>query len=60
MAQLAPARQLLGEMFLKVNDPPKAKRKFEPPSRKSQARLRSLQGAAQAAQRTASRETISK
>jgi hypothetical protein len=47
---LAPARELLGEMLLKVNRPTKALEQFEATLRKEPRRFRSLYGAAHAAQ----------
>ena len=47
---LSPARELLGEMFLQVNDPDKALEQFEATLKKEPRRFRSLYGAAHAAQ----------
>ena len=47
---LAPARELLGEMLLKVNKPTKALEQFEATLKKEPRRFRSLYGAAHAAQ----------
>jgi len=54
---LAPARELLGEMFLEMNEPSKALRQFEATLKKEPRRFRSLYGAAQAAQLSADRDT---
>ena len=47
---LAPARELLGEMLLQMNEPGKALEQFEATLRKEPRRFRSLYGAAHAAQ----------
>jgi len=47
---LAPARELLGEMFLKLNDPTQALQQFEATLKKEPGRLRTIHGAAQATQ----------
>jgi hypothetical protein len=47
---LAPARELLGEMLLKMNKPTKALEQFEATLKKEPRRFRSLYGAAHAAQ----------
>jgi hypothetical protein len=47
---LSPARELLGEMLLKMKDPNKALMQFESTLRKEPRRFRSLYGAAHAAQ----------
>jgi hypothetical protein len=52
---LSPARELLGEMFLQVNDPAKALEQFEATLKKEPRRFRSLYGAAHAAQLSGSR-----
>jgi hypothetical protein len=52
---LSPARELLGEMFLQVNDPAKALEQFEATMKKEPRRFRSLYGAAHAAQLIGSR-----
>ncbi len=49
---LSPARELLGEMLLVMNNPTKALVQFEETLRKEPRRFRSLYGAAQAAQLT--------
>jgi hypothetical protein len=51
---LSPARELLGEMLLKLNEPAKALVEFEDTLKKEPRRFRSLYGAAQAAQRIGS------
>jgi Tfp pilus assembly protein PilF len=50
---LAPARELLGEMFLEVNDPGEALQQFEATLTKEPNRFRALYGAAHAAQLSA-------
>jgi tetratricopeptide (TPR) repeat protein len=57
---LAPARELLGEMFLKLNDPAQALQQFQAALAKEPGRRRTLQGAAQAAQQIAGRDPTSK
>ena len=47
---LSPARELLGEMFLELNDPAKALDQFEATLKKEPRRFRSIYGAAHAAQ----------
>jgi hypothetical protein len=47
---LSPARELLGEMLLQMNEPAKALEQFEATLRKEPRRFRSLYGAAHAAQ----------
>ncbi len=47
---LFPARELLGEMLLKINEPTKALEQFEATLKKEPRRFRSLYGAAHAAQ----------
>jgi tetratricopeptide (TPR) repeat protein len=47
---LSPARELLGEMFLEMNDPAKALDQFEAALKKEPRRFNSLYGAAHAAQ----------
>jgi hypothetical protein len=47
---LSPARELLGEMWLQINEPGKALEQFEATLRKEPRRFRSLYGAAHAAQ----------
>jgi hypothetical protein len=54
---LAPARELLGEMLLEMNEPAQALEQFEATLKKEPGRLRSLYGAAHAAQLSGSRET---
>ena len=46
---LSPARELLGEMLLEMNDPTKALEQFEETLKKEPRRFRSLYGAAHAA-----------
>jgi tetratricopeptide (TPR) repeat protein len=46
---LSPARELLGEMFLELNDPAKALDQFEATLKKEPRRFRSIYGAAYAA-----------
>jgi len=50
---LAPAHELLGEMFLKMNDPTQALQQFNATLKEEPGRLRSLQGTSRAAQLTA-------
>jgi hypothetical protein len=57
---LAPARELLGEMFLKLNDPAQALQQFQATLKKEPRRLRSLHGATEAEQLIARRDTSSK
>ncbi len=54
---LAPARELLGEMLLELNEPAQALEQFEATLKKEPGRLRALYGAAQAAQVIGSRDT---
>jgi hypothetical protein len=53
---LAPARELLGEMLLEMNEPARALTQFEATLKKEPRRFRSLYGAAHAAQLSASGE----
>jgi hypothetical protein len=57
---LAPARELLGEMLLKVNRPTKALEQFEATLKKEPRRFRSLYGAAHAAQLVGNRNMKAK
>jgi hypothetical protein len=54
---LAPARELLGEMLLELNEPRQALEQFEATLSKEPGRLRALYGAAYAAQLSRSRDT---
>jgi len=54
---LAPARELLGEMLLEMNEPAQALEQFEATLRNEPGRFRALYGAAHAAQLSGSRET---
>ena len=54
---LAPARELLAEMLLQLNDPAHALEQFEATLKKEPRRFRSLYGAAHAAQLIGSRNT---
>jgi len=54
---LAPARELLGEMLLDVNEPAQALEQFEATLKKEPGRFRSLYGAAHAAQLSGNRAT---
>jgi hypothetical protein len=54
---LAPARELLGEMLLALNEPAQALEQFEATLKNEPGRLRALHGAAQAAQLSGSRDT---
>jgi hypothetical protein len=54
---LAPARELLGEMLLEMNQPAQALKQFEATLKKEPGRLRSLYGAAHAAQLIGRRDT---
>jgi hypothetical protein len=54
---LSPARELLGEMWLQMNEPAKALQQFEAALKKEPRRFRSLYGAAHAAQLSGSRNT---
>ena len=53
---LSPARELLGEMLLKTNEPAKALEQFEATLKKEPRRFRSLYGAAHAAQLAGDRD----
>jgi tetratricopeptide (TPR) repeat protein len=57
---LAPARELLGEMLLELNQPMQALEQFEATLKKEPRRFRSLYGAAHAAQLSGSRDTSRK
>ncbi len=57
---LSPARELLGEMFLQLDDPAKALEQFEATLKKEPRRFRSIYGAAHAAQLMGSRDTSQK
>ena len=57
---LAPARELLGEMLLQINEPAQALQQFEATLKKEPGRFRSLYGAAHAAQLGGSRDTSQK
>jgi hypothetical protein len=54
---LAPARELLGEMLLELNEPAQALQQFEATLKKEPGRLRALYGAAHAAQLSGDRDT---
>jgi hypothetical protein len=54
---LSPARELLGEMLLEVNEPAKALEQFEGTLQKEPRRFRSLYGAAHAAQLSGRHDT---
>lgn len=54
---LAPARELLGEMLLEMNEPAQALEQFEATLKKEPGRLRALYGAARAAQLSGNRDT---
>jgi len=54
---LAPARELLGEMLLEMNEPGQALAQFEATLTKEPGRFRALYGAAHAAQLSGSRDT---
>jgi hypothetical protein len=54
---LAPARELLGEMLLEMKEPAQALAQFEATLQKEPGRLRSLYGAAHAAQLSGNRDT---
>jgi tetratricopeptide (TPR) repeat protein len=54
---LSPARELLGEMLLQMNEPTQALEQFEATLKKEPRRFRSLYGAAHAAQLSGSRAT---
>jgi tetratricopeptide (TPR) repeat protein len=53
---LAPARELLGEMLLEVNEPAQALEQFEATLKKEPGRFRALYGAARAAQLSGNRD----
>jgi hypothetical protein len=53
---LAPARELLGEMLLEINEPAQALEQFEATLNKEPNRFRALYGAARAAQLSGNRE----
>jgi tetratricopeptide (TPR) repeat protein len=53
---LAPARELLGEMLLEMNEPAQALAEFEATLKKEPGRFRALYGAAHAAQLSGSRD----
>ncbi len=53
---LAPARELLGEMLLEMNDPAQALEQFEATLKKEPGRFRALDGAAHAAQLSGNRD----
>jgi hypothetical protein len=57
---LSPARELLGEMLLEVNEPAKALEQFEMTLKKEPRRFRSLYGAAHAAQLSGSHDASQK
>jgi tetratricopeptide (TPR) repeat protein len=57
---LSTARELLGEMFLEMDEPTKALEQFEATLKKEPRRLHSLYGAAHAAQLSGSRDTSQK
>ena len=57
---LAPARELLGEMFLQMNEPAHALEQFEATLKKEPGRFRALYGAARAAQLNGDRDTSQK
>ncbi len=57
---LAPARELLGEMYLEMNEPVLALTQFEATLQKEPGRFRALYGAARAAQKSGNRETSEK
>ena len=54
---LAPARELLGEMLLEMNEPAQALEQFEATLKKEPGRLRALYGAARAAELSGNRDT---
>jgi tetratricopeptide (TPR) repeat protein len=54
---LSPARELLGEMLLQMNEPAKALEQFEATLKKEPRRFRSLYGAARAAQLSGRRDS---
>jgi hypothetical protein len=53
---LAPARELLGEMLLEMNEPVEALKQFEATLKKEPGRFRALYGAARAAQLSGNRD----
>jgi tetratricopeptide (TPR) repeat protein len=57
---LAPARELLGEMLLEMNEPAQALEEFEATLKKEPGRFRALYGAAHAAQLSGNREASHK
>ncbi len=57
---LSPARELMGEMLLLMNEPAKALEQFEATLKKEPGRFNSLYGAAHAAQLSGSRDTSQK
>jgi tetratricopeptide (TPR) repeat protein len=57
---LAPARELLGEMLLEVNQPAQALQQFEATLKKEPNRFRALYGAARAAELSGNREASRK
>jgi tetratricopeptide (TPR) repeat protein len=57
---LAPARELLGEMLLEINQPTQALEQFEATLKKEPNRFRALYGAARAAQVSGNREASRK
>jgi len=57
---LAPARELLGEMLLEMNEPAKALEQFEKTLEKEPRRFRSLYGAANAARLSGNRDASQK
>jgi hypothetical protein len=57
---LAPARELLGEMLLELNEPAQAREQFEATLKKEPGRLRALYGAARAAQLSGDRAASQK
>jgi hypothetical protein len=57
---LAPARELLGEMLLELNQPMQALEQFEATLKKEPRRFRSLYGAAHAGQLSGNRDTSEK
>jgi hypothetical protein len=54
---LSPAREMLGEMLLQMNEPAQALKQFEATLKKEPRRFRSLYGAAYAARLSGSRDT---
>ena len=57
---LAPARELLGEMFLNINEPAHALEQFEATLKKEPGRFRALYGTARAAQLSGNRDASQK